>query len=221
MTSQTSFSNKCFAKMVLASNNSGKAKELLAMLAPLGIEVLPQSHFNVSDIEETGLTFIENAIIKARHASEISGLPALADDSGLEVDALNGEPGIYSARYSGDGATDEKNNQRLLQELKDIPSEERTARFQCVMALVKHPHDPTPIICQGTWEGSILTAPQGENGFGYDPLFWVSQRGLSSAQLSPELKNLISHRALATRQLMRALDKGRNPEAEEVLNISF
>lgn len=215
-----SFKND-FKKIVLASNNAGKAKELMEMLAPLGIEVIPQSQFGVSDVEETGLTFVENAIIKARHASAISGLPALADDSGLEVDALNGAPGIYSARYSGEDATDPKNNEKLLENLKDVPDNKRTARFQCVMALIKHPEDPTPIICQGTWEGLILREEVGENGFGYDPLFLVPSRGLASAQLTPELKNLISHRAIATRQLIKVLDSGRNLTAEEVLEMAY
>lgn len=219
MSTNNQHSKNQFSKIVLASNNQGKAKELMAMLAPLSIEVIPQSQFGVSDVEETGLTFVENAILKARHASAISGLPALADDSGLEVDALKGEPGIYSARYSGTNATDELNNQKLLLALKDVADEDRTARFQCVMALVRHPKDPTPIICSGSWEGVILHKEVGENGFGYDPLFMVPSRGLSSAQLAPELKNLISHRAKATRALVKILDSGRNLEAEEVMEL--
>ena len=160
-------------KIVLASNNKGKVRELGEMLSSLDMEVLPQATFNIEDADETGLTFVENAILKARHASAIAGLPAIADDSGLEVDALNGAPGIYSARYSGEGATDEKNLLKLLEALKDVPEEKRTARFQCPLVYMRHAEDPTPLICQGTWEGIITSEPAGENGFGYDPVFFV------------------------------------------------
>ena len=192
-------------KLVLASNNQGKIKELQQMLAGQGVEVLAQSAFAIADIEETGLTFVENALIKARHASSLSGLPAVADDSGLEVDALNGAPGIYSARFSGPGANDASNNRKLLELLQDVPEEKRTARFQCLLVYLRHAEDPTPLICQGTWEGRILFEPQGDNGFGYDPLFWVEDRQCSSAELPREIKNQLSHRAKATRQLQQLL----------------
>ncbi|MDH5394809.1 MAG: XTP/dITP diphosphatase [Gammaproteobacteria bacterium] len=192
-------------KIVLASNNKGKVRELSDMLASLNMEVLPQATFNIEDADETGLTFVENAIIKARHASAIAGLPAIADDSGLEVDALKGAPGIYSARYSGSGATDEKNLLKLLDELKDIPEEQRTARFQCLLVYMRHAEDPTPVICQGTWEGRITFEAQGENGFGYDPVFYVPEYHCTSAQLSPAQKNKLSHRGIALAALVKKL----------------
>ncbi len=192
-------------KIVLASNNKGKVREFGEMLSTLNMEVVPQATFNIEDADETGLTFVENAIIKARHASAIAGLPAIADDSGLEVDFLKGAPGIYSARYSGEGATDEKNLLKLLEALKDVPEEKRTARFQCVLVYMQHENDPTPIICQGTWEGVILTEPQGENGFGYDPIFYVPTHKCSSAQLNAEEKNKLSHRGQALKMLLTAL----------------
>lgn len=189
-------------KIVLASNNKGKVRELSEMLSALDMEVLPQATFDIEDADETGLTFVENAIIKARHASKIAGLPAIADDSGLEVDALNGAPGIYSARYSGDGATDEKNLLKLLDALKDVPEEMRTARFQCLLVYMRHAEDPTPLICQGTWEGVITTEPMGDNGFGYDPVFYVPTHQCSSAQLSAEEKNALSHRGQALKKFV-------------------
>ncbi len=189
-------------KIILASGNRGKLKEFNQLLGNSGFEVLPQSDFDVPDAIEDGLSFVENAIIKARHASKLTGLPAIADDSGLEVDALNGQPGIYSARFSGEGATDQRNNEKLLADLKDIPDTERTARFQCLLVYLRHENDPTPVICQGTWEGAILFEEQGENGFGYDPLFWVPEQTCSSAQLPPELKNRISHRGKAMQLLL-------------------
>jgi XTP/dITP diphosphohydrolase len=192
-------------KIVLASNNKGKVREFGEMLSTINMEVLPQATFNIEDADETGLTFVENAIIKARHASAIAGLPAIADDSGLEVDFLNGAPGIYSARYSGEGATDEKNLLKLLEALKDVPEEKRTARFQCVLVYMRHAEDPTPLICQGTWEGIITTEPQGDNGFGYDPVFYVPTHKCSSAQLSAEEKNKLSHRGQALKMLLTAL----------------
>lgn len=196
---------KIMKKIVLASNNKGKVREFGEMLSTINMEVLPQATFNIEDADETGLTFVENAIIKARHASAIAGLPAIADDSGLEVDFLNGAPGIYSARYSGKGATDEKNLLKLLEALKSVPEEKRTARFQCVLVYMRHAKDPTPIICQGTWEGVILTEPQGENGFGYDPVFYVPAHKCSSAQLGANEKNLLSHRGQALKKLLVAL----------------
>jgi XTP/dITP diphosphohydrolase len=192
-------------KIVLASNNKGKVREFGEMLSTLNMEVVPQATFNIEDADETGLTFVENAIIKARHASAIAGLPAIADDSGLEVDFLKGAPGIYSARYSGEGATDEKNLLKLLEALKDVPEEKRTARFQCVLVYMQHENDPTPLICQGTWEGMILTEPQGENGFGYDPIFYVPTHKCSSAQLNAEEKNKLSHRGQALKKLREIL----------------
>ncbi len=192
-------------QIVLASNNPGKVREIGQLLTDFHMEVLPQSAFDISEVEETGLTFVENAILKARHASRHSGLPALADDSGLEVDALNGEPGIYSARYAGVGASDEQNLQKLLEALKDVPEQQRTARFQCLMVYMRHGADPTPLIAQGTWEGRITVEPQGENGFGYDPVFFVPEHGCTSAQLPAEVKNRLSHRGQALRQLVRLL----------------
>lgn len=192
-------------KVVLASGNKGKVREINQILAGLDIEVVPQTEFGVEEIEETGLTFVENAILKARNAAQVTGLPAIADDSGLEVDALKGEPGIYSARYAGVGATDEANLQKLLAEMESIQEPERTARFQCLMVYMEHGSDPTPLICQGTWEGRITTEPQGENGFGYDPVFLVPEHNCTSAQLSSDEKNSLSHRGQALRKLVDAL----------------
>lgn len=192
-------------KLVLASNNAGKLIELQSLLSGLGVSLHPQSEFDIPDAEETGLSFIENAILKARHASRLSGLPALADDSGLAVDALDGAPGIYSARYAGEHGNDSANNQKLITQLSGMKDEQRGARFHCVLALVRHPLDPVPIVCEGTWEGRILSAPVGEHGFGYDPLFWVEQYGCSSAQLEKAEKNKISHRGQALRKLLAAL----------------
>ena len=197
-------------KIVLASNNNGKVREFGEMLSTINMEVIPQATFNIEDADETGLTFVENAIIKARHASAIAGLPAIADDSGLEVDFLNGAPGIYSARYSdmenqGKDATDEKNLLKLLDALKDAPEEKRSARFQCVLVYMKHANDPTPIICQGAWEGIITTEKHGDNGFGYDPIFWVPEYNCTSAQLGSEQKNKMSHRGIALKSLLKKL----------------
>ena len=192
-------------KIVLASNNKGKVREFGQMLSTINFEVIPQATFNINDADETGLTFVENAIIKARHASAIAGLPAIADDSGLEVDALNGAPGIYSARYSGEGATDEKNLLKLLEALKDVPEEKRTARFQCLLVYMRHAEDPTPLICQGSWNGTIITEPQGDNGFGYDPVFYVPEYNCTSAQLGSEQKNKLSHRGIALKALVAKL----------------
>lgn len=189
-------------KLVLASGNAGKLAELQAMLG-LAIEVLPQSDFVDTEADETGLTFIENALIKARHAARASGLPALADDSGLAVDALDGAPGIHSARYAFGG--DAANNVKLIDELRGVPDEQRTARFICVLALVRHAEDPTPIICEGVWEGRILLEPRGSSGFGYDPLFFVPEAGRSSAELTAAEKNSLSHRARAMRLLRERL----------------
>jgi XTP/dITP diphosphohydrolase len=189
-------------RIVLASNNAGKVREIGQLLAAHKTEIIPQREFSIEDVEETGLTFVENAILKARHAAEQSGLPAIADDSGIEVDALQGAPGIYSARYAGEDGDDQANNNKLLEALKGLPDEQRTARFQCLLVYMRHATDPTPLICQGTWEGRILEEPQGENGFGYDPLFWVPTEGCSSAELDPEVKNRLSHRGQALRLLL-------------------
>jgi len=192
-------------KVVLASSNKGKLVELQAILEQKDVQLLPQSEFSVSDADETGLSFVENALIKARHACLATGLPAIADDSGIEVDALRGEPGIYSARYAGShGKTaDKENNAKLLHELQGIGEAERTARFQCVIAYMRHAKDPMPLICQGTWEGRILFSEEGENGFGYDPLFYVLSHGCASAKLDAATKNAISHRGQALTQLLK------------------
>lgn len=191
--------------IILASENAGKVAEIESLLAPLRCQVKPQSEFAIKAANETGLTFVENALIKARHAALHSGLPALADDSGIEVDALKGAPGIYSARFSGVGATDELNNAHLLAQLNDVPQAERTARYQCVLVYLRHAEDPTPIICQGSWEGRILTEPMGDGGFGYDPLFWVESEQCSAAQLTKERKSQLSHRAKALACLLERL----------------
>lgn len=193
-------------KIVLASNNASKAREISAILKDYGISVVPQSDFNVPEIPETGLTFVENALLKARNACHHTGLPALADDSGIEIDALNGAPGIYSARFAGEDASDEENLQKALAELKDVPEAQRNARFQCLMVLLEHENDPTPLICQGAWEGRILTEPQGDNGFGYDPIFYVPEHQCSSAQLTPEQKNALSHRGKALKLLAEKIN---------------
>jgi XTP/dITP diphosphohydrolase len=195
-------------KVVLASGNKGKLVELQNALNDFDVELIPQGEFSVPDADETGLSFIENAILKARHASALTGLPALADDSGLEVDALNGAPGIYSARYSSiepieKSGTDKdsNNNNKLLRELTGVETDKRTARFHCVLAFVKHSLDPNPIISQGAWEGRIQESLDGNGGFGYDPLFFVDSMDATAAQLSKEQKNQISHRGLAIKQL--------------------
>lgn len=190
-------------ELVLASHNAGKLRELQAMLGE-HIRVRSISEFSDHAPEETGLSFIENALIKARHAAQVSGLPALADDSGLAVDALGGAPGIYSARYAGDGG-DAANNAKLLEALRDTPDAERGAQFICALALVQHASDPVPLVCVGQWRGRILHEVRGSNGFGYDPLFWLEQQQCASAELSPEQKNQLSHRARAMAQLKQQL----------------
>jgi XTP/dITP diphosphohydrolase len=192
-------------KVVLASSNKGKLVELQAILERRDVQLLPQSEFSVSDADETGLSFVENALIKARHACLATGLPAIADDSGIEVDALNSEPGIYSARYAGSHGpeADIDNNAKLLRELENIAETDRTARFQCVIAYMRHAKDPMPLICQGTWEGRILFKEEGENGFGYDPLFYVPSHSCASAKLDAVTKNAISHRGQALTQLLK------------------
>ena len=189
----------------MASGNSGKLKEIGSLLREWQCEVVPQAQFATPAVAETGDSFVENALLKAHTAARHCGLPAIADDSGLEVDALNGAPGIYSARFSGPDATDSENNRKLLAELAGVPSAARGARFCCALVYLRHWQDPNPIICQASWEGRILQEEVGDNGFGYDPLFFVAEHGCSSAQLPPELKNRISHRGLAMQQLLTAL----------------
>jgi len=194
-------------ELVLASSNPGKVREINQLLATLDLHAQPQSELGVVDAEETGLTFVENAILKARNAAQHTGLPAIADDSGIEVDALNGAPGIYSARFAGEGATDQTNLEKLLADLDGIPEAQRSARFQCLMVFIRHANDPTPLICQGTWEGRILLAARGDNGFGYDPVFYVPTHNCSSAELPADVKNTLSHRGQALRQLVTALQQ--------------
>jgi len=188
-------------RLVLVTANPGKLRELQALLTGAGVEILPQAQFGIETPAETGLTFVENAILKARHAAAKSGLPAVADDSGLEVDALDGRPGDLSARYAGLKASDADNNAKLLAELRGVPDPARTARYRCVVVLMRSATDPAPLICEGVWEGRIATSLAGEHGFGYDPLFLVGELALTAAQLSPELKNSLSHRGQALRQL--------------------
>lgn len=192
------------SSIVLASGNAGKIREIQAILQ--NDRILPQSQFNVAEPEETGSTFVENAIIKARNAALHCRLPAIADDSGLVVDALNGAPGVISARYAGPGASDQANLDKLMFEMQGIPAEQRSARFICVLVYLRHANDPTPIIAQGAWEGSISAHPAGEHGFGYDPVFWLEAHQCTSAQLSPELKNRLSHRGQALKMLSQQLN---------------
>lgn len=194
------------SQIVLATGNQGKVNELAAMLAPLQLNVIAQSEFDVPDVAETGTTFVENAIIKARHAAKITGKPAIADDSGLEVFAIGGAPGIYSARYSGDNANDQTNIDKLLITLKDVPAQERKARFVCVLVYMRHENDPTPIICQGFWNGEITPQQEGREGFGYDPIFYVPDMQCTSAQLEKSVKNQLSHRAQALKSLISQMD---------------
>jgi XTP/dITP diphosphohydrolase len=195
--------------IVLASNNAGKVREFNELLAAERIHVIPQGQLGVPEADETGLTFVENAILKARNAASHSGLAAIADDSGLEVDALAGAPGIYSARFAGPGASDAENLEKLLADMRGVPEDLRSARFQCLMVYLRHAQDPTPVICQGTWEGRILLEPRGRNGFGYDPVFLVPGEGCSSAELSSSTKNRLSHRGRALKMLVEHL-RGQN-----------
>jgi XTP/dITP diphosphohydrolase len=197
--------NQRSMRIVLATGNAGKHRELQALLLPRGIEVVAQSQFTAVGAEETGLSFIENAILKARHAARASGLPAIADDSGIEVDVLQGAPGIYSARYAGVGASDQENLAKLLNELRDVPASQRGARYLCALAFMRWDLDPSPIVCQASWEGRLIDTPRGSGGFGYDPIFELPDRGMTAAELSPLEKNLISHRAIALRELLEKL----------------
>ena len=192
-------------KLVIASGNAGKLREIAQLLSPLAIEVLPQSDFNVPEAEEPYFTFIENALAKARHASLHSGLPALADDSGICVDALQGAPGVYSARFAGDHKSDARNNEKLLEVMQGLSN--RAAHYYCVMVLVRSPEDPQPLIAQGSWQGRILEAPRGNGGFGYDPLFLDDKTGKTGAELPLEIKNRISHRGHAMRDMLHLIEK--------------
>jgi XTP/dITP diphosphohydrolase len=191
--------------IVLASGNPGKLAEFRQLLATTGLEVLPQSALFVPEAEETGLSFVENAILKARNAARHAVLPAIADDSGLEVDALHGAPGIFSARFAGANADDAANNRKLLELMREVPEPARGARFQCVLVYLRHAEDPSPLICQGTWEGRLLSAPRGEGGFGYDPLFYLPELDASAAELDAAVKNRLSHRGQALAKLLAAL----------------
>ena len=202
-------------QVVLASSNVGKLRELQAMLAGSDIKVVPQSELGITDAVEDELTFVENALIKARHASQQSGMPAIADDSGLVVAALQGAPGIYSARYAGEDASDNDNNEKLLQAMQDLKGEQRAAYFRCSLVFMRDAQDPVPIICEGSWPGEILSAKQGADGFGYDPLFFVTEHGCSSAELPRDLKNKISHRGQALQQLTKALAIEKNFRAKQ------
>jgi len=195
-------------KVVLATGNPGKVRELANLLADFGLDIVAQTELGVVSAEETGLTFIENAILKARHAAQVTGLPAIADDSGLAVDALGGAPGIYSARYAGIDATDQQNLEKLLVALKDVPDEARQAQFHCVLVYLRHAEDPTPLVFHGSWAGVITHQPAGEGGFGYDPIFYVPAVGKTASQLSREEKNAISHRGQALKLLLEALRNG-------------
>ena len=192
-------------QLVLASDNQGKLKELTALLSDSGFSVVGQGDLHVTPAEETGETFIENAILKARNAARQTGRPAIADDSGIEVDVLKGAPGVYSARFAGDNATDSDNVAKLLSQLTDVQSEDRKARFRCLMVYLRRADDPAPLICEGTWSGKVTLTPSGENGFGYDPVFWVPDEGCTAAELNPARKNILSHRAQALKQLVAEL----------------
>jgi XTP/dITP diphosphohydrolase len=194
-------------QLVLASGNPGKLRELSAIMADMGYELIPQSDLNVPEAAETGTTFIENAIIKARNATAHTGLPALADDSGIEVDALNGAPGVYSARFAGDGASDEDNNALLVEKLSHVPAAQRTARYRAVIVFMRHEGDPSPLISEGSWEGEIQLEPVGDGGFGYDPYFYLPDMACTSAELSAAEKNSLSHRGKALVQLTQLMQR--------------
>ncbi len=198
---------KKIEKIVLASGNAGKVREINKLFAGTGIEIVPQSEFDVPEVPETGTTFVENAIIKARHAAELTGLPAISDDSGIEVDALDSRPGVYSARYAGENANDTDNNNKMLEELKGVPEAERTARYQCLIVFMRSHTDPVPIITQASWEGRILEAPDGDGGFGYDPIFYIPSQNCSGGQLPLDIKNTMSHRALALKAMFEEFKK--------------
>ena len=192
-------------QLVLASDNQGKLQELITLLSDSGFSVVGQGALGVTPAEETGETFVENAILKARNAARQTGHPAIADDSGIEVDALKGAPGVYSARFAGDNATDSDNVAKLVSQLTEVQSEDRKARFLCLMVYLRRADDPAPLICEGTWSGKVTLTPSGENGFGYDPVFWVPDEGCTAAELNPARKNILSHRAQALKKLVTEL----------------
>lgn len=195
-------------QIVIASNNKGKIAELTELLAPLGMTPVAQGELGVGEAEEPAVTFVENAILKARHAARITGLPALADDSGLAVDYLGGQPGVRSARYAGENASDQDNVEALLTAMASVPEGQRGAQFHCVLVFLRHADDPTPVICHGRWPGAILSAPAGDGGFGYDPVFWVEEHQCSAAELTRAEKSRISHRGQALAQLTQQLKAG-------------
>ncbi len=195
-------------KIVIASNNKGKIAELTDLLGPLGMTPVAQGELGVGEAEEPAVTFVENAILKARHASRVTGLPALADDSGLAVDCLNGQPGVRSARYAGDNASDQDNVDALLAAMASVPEGQRGAQFHCVLVFLQHADDPTPVVCHGRWPGAILSAPAGDGGFGYDPVFWVAEHQCSAAELTRAEKSRISHRGRAVAKLTQQLKAG-------------
>jgi len=195
-------------KLVIASNNPGKLREISRILAPLGFEAVPQSAFNVPEAEEPHVTFIENCLTKARHAARLTGLPALADDSGICVDALGGAPGVYSARFAGEPKSDQRNNEKLIAELAGHSN--RRAHYYCVIVYLRHADDPQPIIAEGSWHGEIIDTPHGDGGFGYDPYFWLPELGKTGAELDADAKNGMSHRGQALRELVRRLGAGEN-----------
>lgn len=192
-------------KLVLASGNAGKLRELSVLLEPLAYQLIAQADLGINEVPETGTTFVENAIIKARNAAQHSGLPALADDSGIEVDALQGAPGVYSARFAGEPGDDDANNALLVEKLANIPAAERSARYRAVIVFMRHAGDPSPLICEGSWQGMIQLEPRGQGGFGYDPYFYLPQLGCTSAELSASDKNRLSHRGQALRALLKRL----------------
>ncbi|WP_368870964.1 RdgB/HAM1 family non-canonical purine NTP pyrophosphatase [Proteus mirabilis] len=192
-------------KVVLATGNPGKVTELASLLADFGLDIVAQTELGVGSVEETGLTFVENALIKARHAAKVTGLPAIADDSGISVDALGGAPGIYSARYAGIEATDQQNVDKLLEAMEDIPAEKRQAQFNCVLVYLRHENDPTPLIFHGIWQGVLTHEMQGDGGFGYDPIFFIPELNCTAAQLTREQKNQYSHRGKALKLMLDAL----------------
>ncbi|AWK41067.1 XTP/dITP diphosphatase [Photorhabdus laumondii subsp. laumondii] len=192
-------------KVVLATGNPGKVRELAQLLADFGLDIVAQTELGVDSAEETGLTFIENAILKARHAAQVTGLPAIADDSGLSVDILGGAPGIYSARYAGENATDQQNLEKLLDTMKDIPDDQRQAQFNCVLVYIRHAEDPTPLVFHGRWPGFIAHKSAGNGGFGYDPIFYIPELGCTAAELTGEQKNAVSHRGQALKMMLDTL----------------
>lgn len=192
-------------RVVLASGNPGKLREFNELLADVGLDVVAQSELGIESAAETGVTFVENALLKARHAARECGLPALADDSGISVDALKGAPGIYSARYAGEGASDEANLDKLIEAICRVPEDQRIARYHCVIVYLRHADDPTPVITTGVWQGRLVIQPRGHNGFGYDPIFYLDSQQCTAAELKPAVKNRLSHRGQALRALLEQL----------------